>query len=100
VEVDRLLGEARAERHVRVAALAVALERVARHARAEEEEVVEVRHGPLGAEAADVVDPLARRALDLVDDVAVEDRALAQPGPPAARRRAALRVVVRLSGVL
>ena len=68
----------RAERDVRVAALAVALERVARDARAEEEQVVEVRHLALGAEAADVVDPLARGPLDLGDHVAVEERRLAQ----------------------
>ena len=37
----------RRQRDVRVAALAVALERVARHAGAEEEQVVEVRHRPL-----------------------------------------------------
>ena len=84
LEVERLLGVAGAERDVRVAALAVALERVARHARAEEQQVVEVRHRALGAEAADVVDPLARGALDLVDHVAVEDRA-----PRAARPAAA-----------
>ena len=47
---------ARPRRHVRVAALPVALERVAGDAGAEEEQVVEVRHAPLGAEAADVVD--------------------------------------------
>ena len=69
---------ARAEHDVGVAALAVALERVARHARAEEQQVVEVRQPPLGAEAADVVDALARGALDLGDDVAVEERGLAQ----------------------
>ena len=39
-----LLREARAERDVGVAALAVALERVARDARAQEEQVVEMRH--------------------------------------------------------
>ena len=56
-----------------LAALAVALERVARDARAEQQQVVEVRHAALGAEAADVVDALARGALDLGDDVAVEE---------------------------
>jgi hypothetical protein len=97
VEMERLLRVARAERHVGVTALAVALERVARHARAEEQQVVEVRHLPLRAEAADVVDPLARGALDLVDDVAVEDRALAQPRPPPALGGAPLDVVARLA---
>ena len=71
-----------AEHDVRVAALAVALERVARDARAEEEQVVEVRQPPLRAEAADVVDPLARGALDLGDHVAVEEVRLAEPRRP------------------
>jgi hypothetical protein len=42
--------------------------------------VVEVRDPPLRSEAADVVDALARGALDLGDRVAVEQRGLAQ-GP-------------------
>ena len=75
--------EAVAEHHVGVAALAVALERVARHAGAEEQQVVEVRHPALGAEAADVVDALARGALDLGDRVAVEGGRLAQARMPA-----------------
>ena len=69
---------ARAEHDVGVAALAVALERVARDARAEQQQVVEVRQPPLRAEAADVVDALARRALDLGDRRAVEEVRLAQ----------------------
>jgi hypothetical protein len=67
-----------ADRHVGVAALAVPLQRVARHARAEEDEVVEVRHVPLGAEPADVVDAGPRSALDLGDRVTVEEGRLAQ----------------------
>jgi hypothetical protein len=82
LELQRLGREAVAEHDVGVAALAVALERIARHARAEEQQVVEVRHAALGAPAADVVDPLARGALDLVDRVAVEHRRLAQAGLP------------------
>ncbi len=78
VEVERLRRVPVAQHDIGVAALAVALERVARHARPEEEQVVEVRHAALGPEAADVVDALARGALDLVDRVAVEQRRLAQ----------------------
>ena len=78
LQAQRLGGEAVAEHDVGVAALAVALERIARDARAEEQQVVEVRHAALRAPAADVVDPLARRALDLGDRVAVERRRLAQ----------------------
>ena len=83
LQLERLLRVARPERDVRVAALAVALERVAGDARAEEEEIVEVRQLPLRAEAADVVDALARGPLDLGDHVAVEERRLAQARLPA-----------------
>ena len=82
LQLERLLREARSEHDVGAAALAVALERVTRHAGAEEEQVVEVRQPPLRAEAADVVDPLARRALDLGDDVAVVQVRLAQARMP------------------
>jgi hypothetical protein len=75
-----------AEHDVGAAALAVALERVARDAGAEEEQVVEVRQRTLRAEAADVVQALAGRPLDLGDRVAVEQRRLAQPRPPALLR--------------
>ena len=57
-------GVAVAEHDVGAAALAVALQRVARHARAEEQQVVEVRQGALGAPAADVVDAGLGGALD------------------------------------
>src|SRR3954463_9739827 len=90
-------GSRGAQRDVGVAAFAVALERIAGHGRAEKEQVVEVRNRALGAEATDVVDPLARGPLDLVDHVAVEDRALAQPRPPATTGGAPLDVVAGLA---
>src|SRR5579862_6919217 len=77
VERDRLAGEPGADRHIGRATFAVALERITRDARAQEQEVVEVRHMPLGAEAPNVIDPLTRRALDLRDHVAVKCRGLA-----------------------
>ena len=77
-ELERLRRVARAERDVRRAPLAIPLERVARDARAEDEQVVEVRQPPLRAEAADVVDPLARGALDLGNGGAVVEVRLAQ----------------------
>ena len=80
---ERRLRVAGPEHDVGVAALAVALERVARDARAEHQQIVEVGEPALGAEAADVVDPLARGALDLGDRVAVEELRLAQPRMPA-----------------
>ena len=81
LQLERLLGEAGSKRHVGVAALAVALERIAGDAGAEEEQIVEVRQMPLRPEAADVVDALACGALDLRDDSAVEEIRLAQvPG--------------------
>ena len=79
VELDRVLGVARAERHGRVAALAVALERVARNARAEQQQVIEVRHLALRAKATNVVDPFAGFALDLMDYVAVKECGFAHP---------------------
>jgi hypothetical protein len=80
-ELERALRKPRPQGDVRVAPLAVALERVARDAGAEEEQVVEVGHAPLGAEPADVVDALARGALDLRDDGLVVEVGLAQvPG--------------------
>ena len=78
VEVQRERGVAVAEHDVGAAALAVALQRVARHARAEEQQVVEVRQGALGAPAADVVDAGLGGALDGGDGGAVERRRLAQ----------------------
>ena len=88
LEVDRLLREARAEHDVGRAPLAIALEGVARHRRSEEEQVVEVRQLALGAEAADVVDALARRTTDLMDRVAVEDVGLLEPWMPVGAVRA------------
>ena len=87
VELERALGVAGAEHDVGVAALAIALERIARDARAEQQQVVEVGEAALGAEAADVVDALARGALDLVDDLAAEERRLAQGHLRTRRRR-------------
>src|SRR6266849_5224064 len=78
LQLDRLAREPRAEDNVRRALLAIALERVARDAGAEQEQVVEVRQAPLRAEAADVVDALARCALDLGDDCAVIEKRLAE----------------------
>ena len=87
VELERALGVAVAEHDVRVAALAIALQRVARDARAQQQEVVEVGEAALGAEAADVVDAFARGALDLGDDLAAEERRLAQGHLRTRRRR-------------
>src|SRR6202035_3306007 len=89
VQVDRLARKAPTDRDVGGAPLAITLERVARDAGAEEQQIVEVRHAPLGAEAADVVQALAGGALDLGDRVAVERRGLAQAGMPAVAHRLA-----------
>src|SRR5665213_2647144 len=86
LQLDRLLREPRADHDVGAAALAVALERVAGDARAEQEQVVAVRQAPLRAEAADVVDALARGALDLGDHVPVVEVRLRQPWVPAVVR--------------
>jgi hypothetical protein len=97
LQLEGALRKACPEDDVGRAALAVALERVARDRRAEKEQVVEVRQRALGAEAADVIDALARGALDRVDRVAIEDRALAQTGAPAACHRAPLEPVALLA---
>ena len=81
IQLERLRREARPEDDVGRTALAITLERVARDRCAEEEQVIKVRQPALGAESADVVDPLGRGALDLGDDGAVEEVRLAQvPG--------------------
>src|SRR5207237_2221192 len=82
LELERLARIPRPQHDVGAAPLAVALERIPRDAGAEQEQVVEVGEPPLRAEAANVVDPLARRALDLGDDVAVVEIRLAQPRMP------------------
>ncbi len=65
LEVDRLLGEAGAEPDVGAAFLAIAFERVAADRGAEKQQIVEMRHAPLGAGAADVVDAGRGGAADL-----------------------------------
>ncbi len=59
LDVDRLLGEAGAEPDIGAAFLAIAFERITAHRGAEKQQIVEMRHAPLGAGAANVVD--ARR---------------------------------------
>jgi len=78
LQVQGLLGKTGAEDDIGLAALPVPLERVARDARTEQQQVVEVRDPALGAAAADVVDALAGGALDLSDRRPVEGRGLAQ----------------------
>ena len=79
VEVQGVPGVAGAENDVGVAALAVPLQRVAGHAGAEEQQVVEVGQRAFGAPSADVVDAGLGGALDAGDGGAVEGRGLAQP---------------------
>ena len=78
IKVQRVFGVPVAEHDVGVAAFAVALQRVARHRRAEEQQVVEVRQRPFGAPAADVVDAGFGGALDGGDGRPVEGGGLAQ----------------------
>jgi hypothetical protein len=69
LQLDRLLGKASAEGHVRRAALAVAFERVTRDRGAEQHQVVEARRRAQGAEPADPIEPLVGGTLDLGDDI-------------------------------
>jgi len=68
VEHDGVLGVAGAQDGLRLAALPVALQRVAGGARGEEQQVVEGGHGPAGAHAADGVAAEGGAFLDLGDD--------------------------------
>ena len=67
-----MFGVAVTEDDVGAAPFAVALEGVAGHRRAEEQQIVEMRERPLGAPAADVVDAGLRGALDGSDGGPVE----------------------------
>src|SRR5690606_15970165 len=68
-QVHRVLREARTQGNTGFAGLAVSLQRVARYRGAEKKKVVETRDSTLGAEPADLVDPLLRGAMDLGQDV-------------------------------
>jgi hypothetical protein len=87
VQMNRLARVPRTDHDVGRALLPVALERIARHRSAQEQQVVEVRDAALGAEPADVVHPLARRALDLGDHTPIEGGRFAQPRVPAIDHR-------------
>src|SRR5262249_587697 len=69
LEVNGFLGEARADGDVGAASLAVALERIARHRSAEENEVVEARQMALGAIAADLIEALVGGAVYFRQDM-------------------------------
>ena len=77
-KLDRPGGEAVAEHHAGVAALAIAFQRVARHRCAKEQEVVEARQMALGAETADLVDALVGGAVDFGQHVVREGGGRAQ----------------------
>ena len=76
--MDRIFGVARAQYYIGVAALAVAFQRIARHARAQKDQVVKMGHLALGPPASYIVNPGPRGALDLVDDIAAKGRRFAQ----------------------
>jgi hypothetical protein len=61
-----------AQHNFGAAALAVAFQRVAADAGAQEQQVVEMRHAPLRAGAADVIDAGGGGAADLGQGVRVE----------------------------
>ena len=106
LEMERLLGETRAQHDVGAATLAVAFERIARHGGAEEQEVVEMRQPALRPAAADVVDAGGGGPADLGHRVVVEGRGLARRrrrvvighGAGSMRLRVALAASVRHRG--
>ena len=71
-QLDRLRSVAIAERHCRIAGLAITLQRVAGNRGAEEQQVVEMRHFPFRAATANIVDSRRRRAPDLRHRVRIE----------------------------
>ena len=77
-EMHRALGPLLADHHVGAARLAVSLQRVARHRRPQEHQVVEGGQPALGSPAADAVDAGIGSPADLGDHVAIERVRLAQ----------------------
>src|SRR5262245_22438828 len=70
-----------------MALLPVALERIARERRTEEQEIVEVRHLALRPKAANLVEPGCRGPLDVVDRPAIERGTLLRLQPLVKRHR-------------
>ena len=68
----------RPKHDIGAAALAIALQRITRHRRAQEKQIVEMRQLSLRAKATDVVDAGRRGALYLGDAVPIERRRLAR----------------------
>ncbi len=80
VQFDRLLGKLGAEHHLGAACLAIPFEGIARHGGAEEQQIVKMRHHPLGATAADIINARRRRPADFGQGIIVEGRRLARQG--------------------
>ena len=94
-EMDRLLGEARAEHHVGRAFLAVAFERIAADRGAEKQEIVEMGDFALGAKPANIVDAGRGGAVDLRDRIFVEGRGVcAAACVPSEFRRPSIRLQI------
>ena len=75
-ELDRLARKSRPQHGPGHAFFAIAFQRVARQRCAEENQVVEMRHMAFRAKAADLIEPGRRGVMHVVDDLAVETRAL------------------------
>ena len=82
VELDRILGEARAEHRLRHAFLAVALDHEPGQRPGQEHELVPVRHALERREAAHAVAAQLGLHVDVVDDFRGEDRAAPQHRTP------------------
>src|SRR5439155_17852655 len=72
LQLDRLLGEARPQNRFCLALLAISFQRISRQRGSEEDQIVKARHGALGAQPADLVQPEFSRVLDVRDDRVVE----------------------------
>ena len=80
VELDRLLGEARAEHRLGLALLAIALDHEARERAGQEDQLVPVRDLLEHREAAHPVAPELGLHVDVVDDLRREDLAAPEDG--------------------
>ena len=75
-QLDRLLGEARAQHRRGVALLAIAFQRVTRCRAGQEYQIVKVRHLAFGTETTDLIQPGGGGMVNVVDDAAVKAPAL------------------------
>ncbi len=80
LQLDRFLREARAQHRFGRALLAIPFQRIPRHRRRQENEIIKSRHAAFGAQAADLVQPRLGRLMNVGEHLAVERSAFFQVG--------------------